>query len=1426
MKKKIKHILSILCATIGLICFTIACQTIFTPYKAVAAAQTEVTSNPIIKTSLWGDIDVSSLKMKDGAAVRMKDLNAANAPTEDNTPSSRNGIRFTALFNKKIYQQLEELDDYAENVSVGYGMLIVPYDYISKYGNITVENIFGANPVYYISGRTEAKDGLTKISGFYHNDLPEEDGDTREKEVYCSIINIAQSQLTRQWIGVAYVEYTENGVSQYYMTEVKASNARSMVYVAQRAIQDTSSKAPSSTQKSWLEKYYTTFVSDDKKVSIPTKEYTYTINHILVDPLGNETVQESETKDAKALYTYNATNKVYTANRVSTNEKKEYSGYTYNAETSITNDIIYANHMTSLNYYYDQNHCDIQFTGKKCTLQIDGKQGEHLSYVVLNGASNFTFSIVPDVGYSSGTVTVTVNGASVTPNSAGLYTVSLSNKKNGDVIQIAANVKAGTVSDQVFESNNYESKGEQSQSGLGVIAGWLGYGKLTVNEEDGSITSTGGSLELSGEFIKNALDEGYTHMVCDVSVSGGLGTFTKLEMVHEGNAATYQKVSDEKSRTDRIDLTEFENGDGTCAALIFRAYRKAFFGSGEQISSSATVKLSSIKMYKSQTTVDWKKYQKSIQNGVEVNTEITNAYAAYEDGNLIIETMLDNTFFERSNSTLDYDLNAGVSMSFAFKYLNAGENDKSFFYHFTNTTHVEHKELTACHIDNNGFAHMCIMPETVQGAAQAVKNGNDVKFHFGLLKPASAFLILANSGASVHGEDPIHADTWGYPYGHGIYNEFLQVKDAETAKKGVEFNLNMYDNHTIRLEVTADFDFTGFWYGNNYWTGYKAGMQQFKDVDKIEMEDKTIWWTEIVYTHAYTDKGFNIHWREDRESEDGSARVGTMELHYTLTKDAAMQYYSFVPNSHKAGIETSEEMHDGIKVEKLTGVEGTLFTMPVLDNENEKTITLTVSAAWDFKTLKYGAGSYGADGTLNLQSLTDFAPSLDGNNYKQTISVTAVFTNGFHIYYSTDAFPENVVKATIEVSVYVENFEASTATEETEVLQANGWTKYNATGVQKDTVFSFPSMPNMENISVYVTTNVPLNAKNGTLSYGTPDKQMIPLQASHVGTNTSNNQVVSYYTFFSYCNPDYEGFQIALNGNGINFPADAWVQIQYCFTDFKIKNTDNVQYTGIAEEEITENGVEKQKATLHSQSSEARFWLDTAEFVEIRGTITSSVALKEGTLLYGHGWDTASVIAVDPTQTVKNADGSWSYSFVYNENLENGFCIYYTSNGNNSFAGTIYLTYELFTINEVIQRAENWSVENGGTAPTLKANGHVEYTSAMKADGTGYELYIDKSVFEIAYKNGYTIIGITFASEDTLTARILNGKGSTIELREAGIITTMFYVTISDMYETDSNGNKLFNDMTLRFDYLNLSESPASNTDVTVTIENIAFINP
>ena len=161
-----------------------------------------------------------------------------------------------------------------------------------------------------------------------------------------------------------------------------------MTYVAQRALQENDPNVAGC--KDWVQQYYTTY--QDTTVDIPSKQYTYTVNHILVDPLGNEKIDQDQSK------VYGPIN---INESVAVNEEQSYDGYTLDDKRTVTRDIVYANNRTELNYYYNQEHCDVIFNGTRCTMQVDGKEGEHLTYIALNtGATEFVFTVEPVVGFS------------------------------------------------------------------------------------------------------------------------------------------------------------------------------------------------------------------------------------------------------------------------------------------------------------------------------------------------------------------------------------------------------------------------------------------------------------------------------------------------------------------------------------------------------------------------------------------------------------------------------------------------------------------------------------------------------------------------------------------------------------------------------------------------------------------------------------------------------------------------------------------------------------------------------------------------------------------------------------------------------------------------------------------------------------------
>lgn len=262
-----------------------------------------------------------------GAAVRLDKDNL----TPDDT--DKHGIRFQAVIPVDTYKVLEGTE--TETRTVNYGMIIAPLDYETTYGEFTKENLFGENSKYYIDGVTEAKTGLTALTGKDRANLEDYAADPTKKIVSGALLNIPTTQLTREFVGIPYIRVMENGVNtEFYVAEYK--DARSMVYVAQRAIQ-------SGTLEDAEEKYLTeNYVEyNDGTTNVASKEYTYTVEHIAVDKNGKELeILESYTAEKETIGT-----------EISVNPN-EYVDYTYDANMSNAEDIVYANNRTTLKLYY------------------------------------------------------------------------------------------------------------------------------------------------------------------------------------------------------------------------------------------------------------------------------------------------------------------------------------------------------------------------------------------------------------------------------------------------------------------------------------------------------------------------------------------------------------------------------------------------------------------------------------------------------------------------------------------------------------------------------------------------------------------------------------------------------------------------------------------------------------------------------------------------------------------------------------------------------------------------------------------------------------------------------------------------------------------------------------------------------------------
>lgn len=130
--------------------------------------------------------------------------------------------------DKAEYKGLISNPDY---YSVGFGMLIMPADYIDKYGALSPETVFGENAVY---NPEDEGDGV-KIIGLYSDELHEYHADNSEMCFYGAITNIKDYNICREFVGAGYIK-VKGAFGVKYKFAADNDNKRSAVYVAQRAL--------------------------------------------------------------------------------------------------------------------------------------------------------------------------------------------------------------------------------------------------------------------------------------------------------------------------------------------------------------------------------------------------------------------------------------------------------------------------------------------------------------------------------------------------------------------------------------------------------------------------------------------------------------------------------------------------------------------------------------------------------------------------------------------------------------------------------------------------------------------------------------------------------------------------------------------------------------------------------------------------------------------------------------------------------------------------------------------------------------------------------------------------------------------------------------------------------------------------------------
>ena len=317
---------------------------------------------------------IKDFQMEYGASVRIGEKDG------------KDGIRFTATLPASVYETLEELE--TETCSVSYGMLIVPADYTQEESKtytaaLNRETLFGNNAKYTVTDCTPTIGDNTctcekrHISCVTYEALS---GTNETKFLRGSLVDLKERNRMRAFIGLGYIQYTSNGISEYFLAENAKNqdgtgeanienNTRSMSYVAQLAIADGQDDTSETLYKQYVQPFENT-------------SYKYEVWHYLPD-ISEPIVQSL----------YAPLGEEVTAKHISeTEEYAQYATYTLDEENENAHmqDVVYANGKTVLRCYYIKETTDIE---RKFSFETEEEAQKYLAIKTQLG-------VTPSISYT------------------------------------------------------------------------------------------------------------------------------------------------------------------------------------------------------------------------------------------------------------------------------------------------------------------------------------------------------------------------------------------------------------------------------------------------------------------------------------------------------------------------------------------------------------------------------------------------------------------------------------------------------------------------------------------------------------------------------------------------------------------------------------------------------------------------------------------------------------------------------------------------------------------------------------------------------------------------------------------------------------------------------------------------------------------
>ncbi|MBO5027714.1 MAG: hypothetical protein J6C79_04240 [Clostridia bacterium] len=292
----------------------------------------------------------ATFKMQEGASVRVGNVKDENDVVIDS------GLRFCAEISA---------DEYNALIGVGakFGMIIAASDQLGDV-ELNEKNVF-EDPLVYYDGQENAdtsKIMVTNVRAEYAD--VDNDG---AKEICGALTNIKESNLTRPFVGRAYVAIpsktetveTEDGTTETVVTEYEyhfapyyandgytaddvQNNTRSVYYVAQKAVEAGDSRSDE--------------LKEDYINKLSNKNYKYIINYHYIHKDGSETCVENKNSALLNAKITLEEGKDYSATM-------EYGGSEYTL-SSVANEglhregLVYATFLQTFDIYYNEKTPD------------------------------------------------------------------------------------------------------------------------------------------------------------------------------------------------------------------------------------------------------------------------------------------------------------------------------------------------------------------------------------------------------------------------------------------------------------------------------------------------------------------------------------------------------------------------------------------------------------------------------------------------------------------------------------------------------------------------------------------------------------------------------------------------------------------------------------------------------------------------------------------------------------------------------------------------------------------------------------------------------------------------------------------------------------------------------------------------------------